>query len=80
MIDLIPFCLSVLIFSGMALYITEKPLVIYNEVDECNVSALELEIGLSKKENTIVGICGCVSMAVAIKDGIINAPLPQGSI
>ncbi len=72
MIDLIPFCLSILISSGLTLYLTEKPLMIYTEVDECIVAALKLEADLSKKETLIVGVCGCVSVSVALEGGIIN--------
>ena len=73
MIDLIPFCLSILISSRMALYLTEKPLVPYEDINVCTVSAQRLKSELEKKTAVLlVRSCGCVSVPEALEDGIID--------
>ena len=74
MIDLIPFCLSVLISSGLTLYFTEKTLVLYEDINKCTIVALTLEAKLNENTETIiVGVCGCASLSVALESGIIDA-------
>ena len=73
MIDLIPFCLSVLISSGLTLYLTEKTLVLYEDINKCMIVALTLEAELDEKTATIiVSVCGCASLSVALESGIID--------